>query len=48
MTKVGLYAIGTSTTLESNKSPDGLLPPRPSDMLAVRIGQLTAWGLTPH
>lgn len=27
---------------------DGLLPPRPSDMLAVRIGQLTAWGLTPH
>ena len=27
---------------------DGLLPPRPSDMLAVRIGQLTAWGLPPH
>jgi hypothetical protein len=26
----------------------GLLPPRTSDMLAVRIGQLTAWGLTPH
>ena len=26
----------------------GLLPPHPSDMLAVRIGQLTAWGLTPH
>ena len=23
MTKVGLYAIGTSTTLESNKSPQG-------------------------
>jgi hypothetical protein len=22
VTKVGLYAIGTSTTLESNKSPD--------------------------
>ena len=27
---------------------DGSLPPRPSDMLAVRIGQLTAWGLPPH
>ena len=27
---------------------DGLLPPRPSDMLTVRIGQLTAWGLPPH
>ena len=26
----------------------GLLPPRTSDMLAVRIGQLTAWGLSPH
>ena len=26
---------------------DGSLPPRPSDMLAVRIGQLTAWGLPP-
>jgi hypothetical protein len=26
----------------------GLLPPRTSDILAVRIGQLTAWGLTPH
>ncbi len=26
----------------------GLLPPRTSDMLAARIGQLTAWGLTPH
>jgi hypothetical protein len=26
----------------------GVLPPRPSDMLAVRIGPLTAWGLTPH
>ena len=24
MTKVGLYAIGSSTTLESNKSPVGL------------------------
>jgi hypothetical protein len=30
------------------RASDGLLPPRPSDMLAVRIGQLTAWGLTPH
>ena len=30
------------------RTSDGLLPPRPSDMLAVRIGQLTAWGLTPH
>ena len=27
---------------------DGSLPPRPSDMLAVRIGQWTAWGLPPH
>ena len=26
----------------------GLLPPRTSDMLAARIGQLTAWGLPPH
>jgi hypothetical protein len=26
----------------------GLLPPRAADMLAVRIGQLTAWGLSPH
>ncbi len=26
----------------------GLLPPRASDMLAARIGQLTAWGLSPH
>ncbi len=25
-----------------------LLPSQASDMLAVRIGQLTAWGLTPH
>src|SRR5215510_4204984 len=32
----------------SVRASDGLLPPRPSDMLAVRIGQLTAWGLTPH
>jgi hypothetical protein len=30
------------------RAHDGLLPPRPSDMLAARIGQLTAWGLTPH
>jgi hypothetical protein len=27
---------------------DGLFPPRPSDMLAARIGQWTAWGLPPH
>ncbi len=26
----------------------GLLPPRAGDMLAARIGQLTAWGLSPH
>jgi hypothetical protein len=26
----------------------GLFPLRTSDMLAVRIGQLTAWGLAPH
>jgi len=26
----------------------GLLPPRAEDMLAARIGQLTAWGLSPH
>jgi hypothetical protein len=26
----------------------GLFPPRTSDMLAVRSGQLTAWGLAPH
>jgi hypothetical protein len=32
----------------SVRADDGLLPPRPSDMLAVRIGPLTAWGLTPH
>jgi hypothetical protein len=28
MTQVGLYAIGTSTTLESNKSPGSLRPIR--------------------
>jgi hypothetical protein len=26
----------------------GLSPPRAGDMLAARIGQLTAWGLSPH
>jgi hypothetical protein len=26
----------------------GSLPPRAGDMLAARIGQLTAWGLSPH
>jgi len=26
----------------------GLLPPQAGDMLAARIGQLTAWGLSPH
>src|SRR5215471_13139871 len=30
------------------RASHGLLPCRASDMLAVRIGQLTAWGLTPH
>jgi hypothetical protein len=30
------------------RASHGLLPPRAPDMLAVRIGQLTAWGLTPH
>src|SRR5215470_7847279 len=30
------------------RASHGLLPCRASDMLAVQIGQLTAWGLTPH
>ena len=32
----------------SVRASDGLFPPRPSDMLAVRIGPWTAWGRTPH
>jgi len=30
------------------RASHGLFPCRASDMLAVCIGQLTAWGLTPH
>jgi len=32
----------------SVRASHGLLPPRAPDMLTVRIGQLTVWGLSPH
>ncbi len=32
----------------SIRASHGLLPPRAPDMLTVRIGQLTVWGLSPH
>ena len=32
----------------SIRASHGLLPPHAPDMLAVRIGQLTVWGLSPH
>ena len=32
----------------SVRASHGLLPPRAPDMLTVRIGPLTVWGLSPH
>src|SRR5713101_2948585 len=42
MTKVGLYAIGKSTTLESNKSQAGMR------VIAAFFGPCAPWALTSH